>query len=97
MSIGRPARVRSPDIWFPKHWIVYVVPVLQPPCALVLTGLGYKIGDLWVWLAWLMKILGMIILAVGAVYFLRAWLTRRATGLAVTNRKVERIETSCRA
>jgi uncharacterized membrane protein YdbT with pleckstrin-like domain len=71
-----------------KHWVIFVVPVFQLLVGLVLVGIGYKIGDLWVWLGWLMRILGLVIVAFGALHLLGAWLTRVTTELAVTNRKV---------
>jgi uncharacterized membrane protein YdbT with pleckstrin-like domain len=71
-----------------KHWVIFVVPVFQLLVGLVLLGIGYKIGDLWVWLGWLMRVLGIVILVFGALHLLRAWLTRVTTELAVTNRKV---------
>ncbi len=71
-----------------KHWIIFVAPAFQLLVGLVLVGLGYKIGDLWVWLGWLMRVLGFIIVAFGALHLLGAWLTRITTELAVTNRKV---------
>jgi uncharacterized membrane protein YdbT with pleckstrin-like domain len=71
-----------------KHWIIFVVPVFQIVIALILAGLGYKIGDIWVWFGWLMKMLGLILLILGALHFLGAWLVRVTTELAVTDRKV---------
>jgi len=71
-----------------KHWVIFVVPVFQLLVGLVLAGIGYKIGDLWVWLGWLMRVLGLVIVAFGALHLLGAWLTRVTTELAVTNRKV---------
>ena len=71
-----------------KHWIVLATPVLQLVVALILTWFGYKIGDLWTWFGWLINKLGLILLAIGALQFLAAWLTRATTELAVTNRKV---------
>jgi uncharacterized membrane protein YdbT with pleckstrin-like domain len=71
-----------------KHWIIFVVPVLQLLAALVLVGLGYKIGDLWGWLGWLMKMLGYVLLVFGALHLFAAWVIRATTELAVTNRKV---------
>jgi len=71
-----------------KHWIVFVVPIFQLVVALMLWWFGYKIGDLWNWFGWLIRMLGLILLAFGALQFLGAWLTRMTTELAVTNRKV---------
>ncbi|MBV9138647.1 MAG: PH domain-containing protein [Hyphomicrobiales bacterium] len=71
-----------------KHWVIFVAPIFQLVVALVLIGIGFKIGDLWVWLGWLMRILGYVILAIGAVHLLGAWISRITTELAVTNRKV---------
>jgi hypothetical protein len=71
-----------------KHWIIFVVPVFQIVITLILAGLGYKIGDIWVWFGWLMKMLGLILLILGALHFLGAWLVRVTTELAVTDRKV---------
>jgi uncharacterized membrane protein YdbT with pleckstrin-like domain len=71
-----------------KHWVIFVVPVFQLLVGLVLAGIGYKIGDFWVWLGWLMRVLGLVIVAFGALHLLGAWLTRVTTELAVTNRKV---------
>ena len=53
-----------------------------------LSGIGYKIGDLWVRLGWLMRILGLIFSSSARCICLGAWLTRVTTELAVTNRKV---------
>jgi len=71
-----------------KHWVIFVVPVFQLLVGLVLVGIGYKISDLWVWLGWLMRVLGLIVAVFGALHLLGAWLTRVTTELAVTNRKV---------
>ena len=71
-----------------KHWVIFVAPIFQLVVALVLIGIGFKIGDLWIWLGWLMRILGYVILAIGAVHLLGAWISRITTELAVTNRKV---------
>ncbi|MBV8766675.1 MAG: PH domain-containing protein [Hyphomicrobiales bacterium] len=71
-----------------KHWVIFVVPVFQLVVGLVLFGIGYKSGDLWAWLGWLMRGLGLIITIFGALHLLGAWLTRITTELAVTNRKV---------
>ena len=71
-----------------KHWVIFVVPVLQLLMGLVLIGIGYKIGDLWLRLGWLMRVLGFLVFAFGALHLLGAWLTRVTTELAVTNRKV---------
>ena len=71
-----------------KHWVIFVVPVFQLLVGLVLVGIGYKISDLWVWLGWLMRVLGLIVVVFGALHLLGAWLTRVTTELAVTNRKV---------
>jgi carbon starvation protein CstA len=71
-----------------KHWVIFVAPVFQLVVALALIGFGYKIEDFWKWFGWLMRMLGLILLAVGALHLLGAWLTRVTTELAVTNRKV---------
>ncbi|MBV9066215.1 MAG: PH domain-containing protein [Methylobacteriaceae bacterium] len=71
-----------------KHWVIFVAPIFQLVVALVLVGIGFKIGDLWIWLGWLMRILGYVVLAIGAVHLLGAWISRITTELAVTNRKV---------
>jgi len=71
-----------------KHWIVLAAPVVQLVVALILILFGYKIGDLSAWFSWLINKLGLILLAIGALQFLAAWLTRATTELAVTNRKV---------
>jgi uncharacterized membrane protein YdbT with pleckstrin-like domain len=60
-----------------KHWVIFVAPVFQLLVALVL-----------VWLGWLMRILGLIVLVFGTLHLLGAWLNRITTELAVTNRKV---------
>lgn len=71
-----------------KHWVIFVAPVFQLLVGLVLVWIGYKIGDLWLRLDWLMRVLGFIIVVFGALHLLGAWLTRITTELAVTNRKV---------
>ena len=71
-----------------KHWVIFVAPVFQLVVALVLVAIGYKIHDFSAWLGWLMRMLGYVILAIGAVHLLGAWLLRITTELAVTNRKV---------
>jgi hypothetical protein len=71
-----------------KHWVIFVAPVFQLLVALALIGFGYKIEDFWKWFGWLMRMLGLILLAFGALHLLGAWLTRVTTELAVTNRKV---------
>jgi len=71
-----------------KHWIIFVAPVLQILVALALVGFGYKIEDFWKWFGWLMRMLGLVLLALGALHLLGAWLSRVTTELAVTDRKV---------
>src|SRR4029077_442386 len=57
-----------------KHWVIFVVPILQLLIALVLIGLGYKIDDVWTRLGWLMRVLGFLVFAFGTLHLLRAWL-----------------------
>ena len=71
-----------------QHWVIFVVPILQLLIALVLIGLGYKIDDVWTRLGWLMRVLGFLVFAFGALHLLSAWLIRVTTELAVTDRKL---------
>jgi uncharacterized membrane protein YdbT with pleckstrin-like domain len=71
-----------------KHWVIFVAPAFQLVVGLVLVWIGYKIGDLWLRLDWLMRVLGLVIVVFGAFHLLGAWLIRITTELAVTNRKV---------
>jgi uncharacterized membrane protein YdbT with pleckstrin-like domain len=71
-----------------KHWIILVVPVLQIAVALLVIGFTYKFGDLMPWPSFLLHWLGLMLLIIGALHLLYAWLTRETTELAVTNRKL---------
>lgn len=74
-----------------KHWVIFVIPVLELLIGLILFGFAYKMSDFsgfMLWIAWLIKILSYVVLAVGALHLFGAWLARATTELAVTNRKV---------